>query len=534
MHKAHQKTFKGYALFLVMLLSGIQIIHTMSTYRYGLNLFDEGSILSAAQRIARGDILYKNIPVVYAPGRYMLLAGLFKIFGQNILVERLMWGTAQLVGVIFLYPLSKKLMPSFFAFLACILYIFANGFPHKVFYTALSIPTISLLFIYLDRGKCKWLILSGVFAGLNLFFMQDTGIFMLALGICAIFLRQIHTYRRINLEGMIRELLIFFAPVAAVILPVVFYFYYHNALGDLVYWCFLWAVGAEVQYGKIFPKPFFNFISSGINWNSIHTYLAQQFYYYIPIIIILIVFFVIFRRLIRKTWDKETSYLLIIFAWGILSLPKWILVPFYLYSLISLLPTYIMGCYLLSLIYGKAEAMAVNRGYDNKAIKIVIVASLSVFPLFHIYHLIMFMNIQKPQQPLKLLNIKVAPVYVAQSDANIIEGLVSYIDTHTKKNDIIYSTTMPGIYFITQRPNVMNYEYLAPLVLKSSEDEKKLVSNVRDKAKYIVHFDFRLDRREKWDFNDYAPLMNRFLNDGCVMVAQFGPYKIYKPLKLYN
>jgi 4-amino-4-deoxy-L-arabinose transferase-like glycosyltransferase len=49
---------------------------------------DEGIILQGAERILRGQVLYRDFFSFFTPGSYYLLALLFKIFGSSILVAR--------------------------------------------------------------------------------------------------------------------------------------------------------------------------------------------------------------------------------------------------------------------------------------------------------------------------------------------------------------------------------------------------------------------------------------------------------------
>src|SRR2546426_5215005 len=49
---------------------------------------DEGIILQGAQRILRGEVLYRDFFSFFTPGSYHLLAFLFKLFGSSILVAR--------------------------------------------------------------------------------------------------------------------------------------------------------------------------------------------------------------------------------------------------------------------------------------------------------------------------------------------------------------------------------------------------------------------------------------------------------------
>ena len=51
--------------------------------------YDEGIIVTDAMRVASGQIPRRDFYVNYGPAQFYLLAGLFKAFGQSLLVERL-------------------------------------------------------------------------------------------------------------------------------------------------------------------------------------------------------------------------------------------------------------------------------------------------------------------------------------------------------------------------------------------------------------------------------------------------------------
>ena len=50
--------------------------------------YDEGLVLVGADRVLRGDIPYRDFWTLYGPGSFYLLAGLFRLFGELVLVER--------------------------------------------------------------------------------------------------------------------------------------------------------------------------------------------------------------------------------------------------------------------------------------------------------------------------------------------------------------------------------------------------------------------------------------------------------------
>lgn len=56
----------------------------------GLSINDSGYVIHSAQRILRGEIIYKDFDFVYTPFSVFLTTVFFKIFNQSILVERML------------------------------------------------------------------------------------------------------------------------------------------------------------------------------------------------------------------------------------------------------------------------------------------------------------------------------------------------------------------------------------------------------------------------------------------------------------
>ena len=55
---------------------------------YEVNVYDEALILVGAIRVANGAILHRDFYANDGPAQFYVLAGLFKMFGTSVLVER--------------------------------------------------------------------------------------------------------------------------------------------------------------------------------------------------------------------------------------------------------------------------------------------------------------------------------------------------------------------------------------------------------------------------------------------------------------
>src|SRR3954468_24470458 len=87
-----------------ILLLGFAFAFLLLAIQRDLNIYDEGSILVGAMRIANGDVPHRDFFTLYGPAQFYVLASLFKLFSPSVLVERL-WDTlvrALIATIVFL------------------------------------------------------------------------------------------------------------------------------------------------------------------------------------------------------------------------------------------------------------------------------------------------------------------------------------------------------------------------------------------------------------------------------------------------
>jgi Dolichyl-phosphate-mannose-protein mannosyltransferase len=54
------------------------------------NIYDEGIVLTASMRVAAGQLPHRDFYAIYGPAQFYILAGLYRLFGESLLVERLL------------------------------------------------------------------------------------------------------------------------------------------------------------------------------------------------------------------------------------------------------------------------------------------------------------------------------------------------------------------------------------------------------------------------------------------------------------
>ena len=156
-------------------------------------VYDEGLALTAAMRVAAGQIPHRDFYANYGPAEFYILAGLFKVFGQSLLVERL-------------YDLFVKalLMMSIYTFLrfycrrsiaiwvsvAAFLWLYGLGFVPVTVMIPVSllslIASALILPIFLHPISIKRTLAAGAVAGLGGLFRYDIGLALLGIQACVI------------------------------------------------------------------------------------------------------------------------------------------------------------------------------------------------------------------------------------------------------------------------------------------------------------------------------------------------------------
>ncbi|MBI5189481.1 MAG: glycosyltransferase family 39 protein [Nitrospirae bacterium] len=501
----------------------------------GINLFGEGELLGGALGILQGKVLYRDIVTVYAPGQYYLLALLFDVFGENLLVAHWMLLAVRFTGAVLLFFLCRRLMPDLFASLACLLYMFVSGPWFKVFFSFFNIPAVLCMMRYSDGRDNRWLMAAGLFSGLGVIFRQDTGLFMMVLGMAAVLVSEWRIVPR-DCRRALRSAASFVLPALAVVLPAVGYFYSQGALGEMFYWCFRWAVSVEYAFGLPFPN-ILDLPDLAGGWEALRAYLATKLFYYLPVFVILAATAVFVARLARGKGRREDGYLAIVLIWGYMLTYKDLMVPLYVHTIQAALPLYVLLCYLLSLVYMRSRERF-SGGKAGRAVPLLLMASTVAIPVvMACLHLLYADNVpydymkRRPGQA--LLELDRAPVYSSKAVVDAVRQVAGYVTDNTTSDDYIFADTVPGFYFLTDRKNASRYGVIQPMIFsRDPGEEKDLVDTLREKAVYLVHFDFTIKRRRTWNFPDYAPLLDRFMREECVLVKQAGPYKVYRNPRL--
>ena len=151
------------------LLSGL-------TIRWGINPHDEGLMLQAGERIADGQLPYRDFYANYGPGQYFLIGGLDWLFGPSLLAWRIVRVLLDAGVAVLAYALVRRDAPEPLALGAWVAVAAAMAYP--------SIPHPNPTALALALGALllagRRPALAGALAGVAIVFRLDLGVAALA------------------------------------------------------------------------------------------------------------------------------------------------------------------------------------------------------------------------------------------------------------------------------------------------------------------------------------------------------------------
>ncbi|MDJ0851484.1 MAG: glycosyltransferase family 39 protein [Myxococcota bacterium] len=134
---------------------------------------DEGQLVAIADRILAGDVLYRDIYTGIFPGIYYLTAGLFGVFGPDVVVTRWAAAFVNAATAALLFAVGSHAMGTRFALLAPLLYTALVPFAYPAL-TMFNYSPLALLFAlgalffllrYLASGRLGEAVAAGLLLG---------------------------------------------------------------------------------------------------------------------------------------------------------------------------------------------------------------------------------------------------------------------------------------------------------------------------------------------------------------------------------
>lgn len=164
-----------FVLFIVSVLYNLYLIGSP------VGVLDEGIVLSGAQRVSNGEFPVADFWDIYPPGQYLVISGLFKLFGESILTERvydiIVRSLLSLVvfwSILYIASSYWSALLGWFVVMVSLGSIEFSGYP---VYPSLLFVVISgyYLSLYFDNNKLYTVVVAGLCISISATFRHDIG-----------------------------------------------------------------------------------------------------------------------------------------------------------------------------------------------------------------------------------------------------------------------------------------------------------------------------------------------------------------------
>lgn len=159
----------------------ISLLYLLIGYNQGINVYDEGVAMYGAHTVLHGGLVYKDFWTGYGPAQFYLLALIFRIFGESMIVGRITTIVLTWAMCFTVYLAARRLVSPALALLAWFLVVTASigivpGYPGPMPAILMFTMLGSLCLLnYVSSRQTRWLMLSGLIVGVVTLFRHDFG-----------------------------------------------------------------------------------------------------------------------------------------------------------------------------------------------------------------------------------------------------------------------------------------------------------------------------------------------------------------------
>ena len=163
---------------LVAVASGILALPFLAS----ISMLDEGALVHIADRIASGEVLYRDVVTGVMPAAYYLHALLFLVFGRSLLVGRLFMILLFALASAGVFLTARSVTSRAVALSAALSFSALSvsqwrfpGYASQAIF--LVFLTLAAARVFLETRRQKWLFLTGLGLGFTILFKQNYGAF---------------------------------------------------------------------------------------------------------------------------------------------------------------------------------------------------------------------------------------------------------------------------------------------------------------------------------------------------------------------
>jgi len=520
----------------------LAMIYFSSYAEYGL-AYDEGYLLDGVEKLMEGQLIYRDFHHTYAPGRFYLMAGVFKVFGKNLLAERYVFAFLEALKCMLAFLIVREVTGSRLAFVAPLLVMIAPGPWHKVFFSSLGfLATYMVLVSY--RRRPAFLLFTGVVIACCAVFRQDVAGFATVGGLAALVIHGLTEGR--GVADSLRRIVYLAAGIAAVAVPFLVYFHLEGALEPMIHK--ITVDGMRDNLTNRMPYP-----GLGARTPLDSSYLAYvlpvRLLFYLPFPAYGLAAATIIWSALRRRWQPAMTSLLVVTAVSVLAFNQSMWRSDLGHLLQSMQYVFLLIPVMLAIAFRR-----LGKGGWSSALKVLLVvlppaflvwASIGVvagstdfrvMPVFEKEGLSVGDVEYLGSAAVRVgndtrLEIERARVYVRPVEAKFFTALGRFLDMNTSPGDYVLAVPqLQMLYFFYDRKNPTRYAHYRRGI--EPEDEDRYIADIEaHSTEYILltepYEGARLGGTRR-SFADYARRVRNWIFDNYVEVDRLGSVRILK------
>jgi len=453
----------GFCLVIILLA----LVLGLSRYRNGIDFWDEGFVAHAAQRVMTGEMPNRDFVSPRPPLSFYIVAVMFKLFGTSLLTLRILGLCLYVTMPVLIYILTRHLAGRAMSFAAA-LPVLAIGQTTAVFapypsYQGLLATLLGAILVMrmADTGRAAWAIAAGIVTALVFLLRQDQGGYLMIAVFAYLLALRLAKCQTPPQVRPFRLLLFWLAGLAAVLLPLLYYWYQQSAMPAMYEQLVLFPLTVyKTTYA--YPMPVIDF-NQPLKQN-----LLTVPFYLSPVVCGIIVLWLL-TLLLRRRFNIHHARLTF-FVVLALSSYCYVLIRSDIYHLVITGPPFFILCgWLLQVIsnqmgniFGKLFSLNLRGGRYSFVSPAVVLLACALLAAWYLYSEkdLYFWQLQNPN---RLLTLKRGGVYVPNNLADWIENTVAQLQKYSEPDQAILCLPYdPMLYFLSERRNPTSWSFIYP------------------------------------------------------------------------
>jgi len=497
-------------------------------YNYHFGIYDEGFLITGAEEVLKGKVIYRDFIKEYPPLNFWAIAGIFKLFGHNYLYVRIYFLVLRVATVVLIYHASKRVIRNNMAVLPAIIFMLVPGPWHKSVVAFLVWLVLYGLFICIEKpGKSKTVLLALVTI-LSLLYRQDVGLIALVGSVSVILVSKLYLHGRQGAAKAIDVLSLYLVSSTLFMLPVLYYFGANSALKPFWDNVFVkaWMIREQTSF---MPLPGINSMNAPMGQWAAFCYLPVVFY------VILLVY-----AAFDDVSSKERGYAAVLGFVGLASYVNFIKMPDLSHLLQYQTPSYLASIYMgyvaLEKIKKYPDGVALRGKIVRVTLVIVFCACVAV-PVGFVFLLdstplgamAYSQTLRVRTENFERLNNKRLPLYLPEEQRMELEEIVDFINSEYRPTDkvAVIPTSFP-LGFLSGHDALFASDFFFTPEMFSDEQKAHELDRFKcSRVKFLImDRDFAVKPQSFFTaffFDNYRRMFPEMYD---YIVEEYSPYKV--------